>query len=126
MIQGGASGSPVFLPDTGAVVGTMFASLGDPTPVIGQNDEGQSKVLGVVHLPTSHSHAVPSHYLSGLLKEFQDKHDFRVPDDARTIDEILATADLVSRPHDGPPYQPLTEDDDGKLQFMLQQLENDN
>lgn len=102
MIQRGASESPVFLPDTGAVVGTLFASLGEPTPIFGPDDDGKPKFIGMVRLPTSHSHAVPSHYLSHVLANFLKDPVFRVPDDAQTIDEILAKAELVNGFRDNP------------------------
>ncbi len=126
MIQGGASGSPVFLPDTGVVVGTLFASLVEPTPIFGTDDDSKPKFIGMVSLPTSHSNAVPSHYLSQVLANFLKDPVFRVPDDAQTIDEILAKAELVNGFRNEPPYKPLYEDDDGQLQLMIRKLDGDN
>ncbi|HEX2882413.1 MAG TPA: serine protease, partial [Polyangiaceae bacterium] len=61
MIQGGASGSPLFLPDTGQVVGVMDSSLDD---VRGARSREAQFVYSV---PTNISYAVPARYLSSHL-----------------------------------------------------------
>jgi len=60
MTQGGASGSPVFLPDTGDVVGVLYAGLSDLDRTQG----------GDVHrLPTNISYVVPAHAVRKTLME---------------------------------------------------------
>lgn len=65
MVQGGASGSPVFLSDSGKVIGVLYASLNDfrialrsPT---GTSDSTPEPIVYTV--PTNISHVVPSHYI---------------------------------------------------------------
>lgn len=107
MIQGGASGSPVFIPDTGAVVGTLYASLGEPGLVWKMRDDGKKDVVGFVRLPTAISHAVPAHYLLHFLNTFRDHPEFLPPADAKTIEELIAGAKLVSRSSGESVYTPL-------------------
>ena len=109
MIQGGASGSPVFIPETGAVVGTVYASLGEPSVVLGVTDDGQKKAIGFVRLPTAISHAVPAHYLVQCLNDFQNR-EFQPPEDAKTIEEMIAGAKIVSRFSGKPFYKPIYDD----------------
>ncbi len=83
MIQGGASGSPVFIPETGAVVGTVYASLGEPSLVWDVTDDGQKKPIGIVKLPTAISHVVPAHYLLRFLNDIRNRPESLPPEDAR-------------------------------------------
>lgn len=111
MVQGGASGSPVFIPETGAVIGTVYASLGEPSIVWQPTDDGKKKPVGFVRLPTSISHVVPAHYLLHFFKDMHKHPEFRPPEDARTIDEMMATAKLVSRFSEDTVYTPIYDDD---------------
>ncbi len=110
MIQGGASGSPVFIPETGAVVGTVYASLGEPSVVLGVTDDGQKKAIGFVRLPTAISHAVPAHYLLQFLNDFHNHPEFQLPEDAKTIEEMIAGAKLVSHFSGETVYKPIYND----------------
>lgn len=86
MAQGGASGSPVFLCDTGDVVGILYGGLNDYAFTLKNKD--------VHRVPTNISYVVPSHYLVNVLSESADREDMRAPADAKTIDEMLQNADL--------------------------------
>jgi hypothetical protein len=110
MVQGGASGSPVFLPETGAVVGTVYASLGDPQPVWGLGDDGGKHPIGVVRLPTTITHAVPSHYLARILEDTRNDENFAPPEGTQTIADRVAGAELVSMFEKGPFYKPIYGD----------------
>ena len=94
MIQGGASGSPVFLPDTGAVVGMQYAGLVDIQP---------TKNRDFVRVPTNISHALPAHVLADSMKCLEKMEELRASDDAQTLEEMMESAKLVERG---------TEDDD--------------
>jgi S1-C subfamily serine protease len=86
MSQGGASGSPVFLCDTGDVVGVLYGGLNDYALTLKDKD--------VHKVPTNISFVVPSHYLVRSLKEFEGKEDTQPPSDAKTIDEMLKNAEF--------------------------------
>lgn len=60
MVQGGASGSPVFRLDTGAVIGVIESRRFE---VLGASPGSASDQL----LPTNFSYVVPSHYVRVLL-----------------------------------------------------------
>jgi S1-C subfamily serine protease len=88
MARGGASGSPVFLCDTGAVVGVLYAGLNDYAVTLKNRD--------VHRVPTNISYVVPSHYLTKSLEEFLKMEDMRSPPDAKTIDEMLKDAQFTN------------------------------
>lgn len=111
MIQAGASGSPVFIPETGAVIGVVYASLGEPSRIWTQSEDGQMAPVGIVRLPTAISHAVPAHYLMHFLNDANSRTDFLPPKDAETIDRMIAGANLVSRFSGDAFYKPIYHDD---------------
>lgn len=74
MVQGGASGSPVFYPDTGDVAGVLYGGLLDSSQV-----------------PTNISYVVPAHYINHFISEAFKVSDFMNPDGKMTIDEIIAS-----------------------------------
>ncbi len=124
MIQGGASGSPVFIPETGAVVGTVYASLGEPSLVWDVTDDGQKKPIGIVKLPTAISHVVPAHYLLRFLNDIRNRPESLPPEDAKTIEEMIAGSKLVSRFSGEPVYTPIY-DDDGEPRLAVRQTHTD-
>jgi len=79
MAQGGASGSPVFYPDSGAVAGILYGGLLDSHQV----DSHQ--------VPTNISYVVPSHYINHLIKEMLENPEFKNSVDKMTIDEMIAS-----------------------------------
>ena len=88
MTQGGASGSPVFLPKTGGVIGVLNAGLEDR-----QATEKGDSVL----VPTDISYVVPSSFIQKGLDELRKMDCVKVPDDAQTLDEMLQTKQIISR-----------------------------
>ena len=84
MVQCGASGSPVFLPETGEVIGAIHSkrmdhselSLDLPEPI-------------TVPVPINFSHVVPSHYLKDMIEKSTDKLMPFVTNSAPSIDEVL-------------------------------------
>jgi S1-C subfamily serine protease len=83
MAQGGASGSPVFLPETGKVIGALYAGLND----LDVMPDGKT----VYRVPTAISYVVPAHYLASALKDFQANGNIPSFQDAMTIDEMIAS-----------------------------------
>lgn len=69
MVQGGASGSPVFRPDSGRVVGVLCASLRERQE-IQVGEPGTEAHTTAIHLfPTNISFVVPAHFLRGALEQ---------------------------------------------------------
>ncbi len=88
MAQGGASGSPVFLSDSGAVVGVLYAGLNDLGVTLKEKD--------IYRIPTNISYVVPAHYLAHSMDGYVKEANLQQPADAKTIDEMLAGAELKS------------------------------
>ena len=99
--QPGASGSPVFLPDDGRVVGVVNAILQD----IRKSSSGE-----LLAVPTAITHVVPAHYFRPLLNNEDILAAIEPSDDTATIDEMIARAKLVDRFEDEIPYVPLPAD----------------
>lgn len=83
MTQGGASGSPVFLSDTGKIVGVLYAGLNDIQETF-QKDKYRTS--------TNISYVVPAHYITASLKVVEQKPDFVLPADTQSLTEIIAVA----------------------------------
>lgn len=106
MAQGGASGSPVFLPDTGDVIGVLYASLDEPRQtksVLPDNIKANiEKMVPSIHshlfaAPTNISYVVPAHYIEKMLQQLKDEPNMKVPEDALTLEEHINTAEHVVR-----------------------------
>lgn len=80
MVQGGASGSPVFISESGKVVGVLYAGLRDIT-----NEAA----------PTNISYVVPTRYVQNVLGEIDGSPDFKMPQDAVTFGEMLSQTPRV-------------------------------
>ena len=85
MVQGGASGSPVFMPESGEVIGVVCQQRLDASEVTMNLPEPIK-----VPVPVNFSHIVPSHFLHTLIAEATDELMRHVPEDAPRIDEILS------------------------------------
>ena len=97
MTQGGASGSPVFIPDTGKVIGILYAGLNDFTRTVVQKD--------IYKMPTCISYVVPSHFLINSLKNIEDNPQVKLPKDTKSIDELIKSTKVVDRYKEGKKYQ---------------------
>jgi len=58
-VNGGSSGSPVFLAESGEVIGIVFAAPIEPADVIIPTPDGETHIA-TVSLPTGFGYAVPS------------------------------------------------------------------
>jgi hypothetical protein len=67
MVQGGASGSPVFSPETGEVLGLVYAGLFD------FEMQQQNSML---RFPTNYTYALPSHYIAHSIKSIRQNKMF--------------------------------------------------
>ena len=97
MAQGGASGSPVFLTDSGAVIGVLYGGLHDIEVSLKQKD--------VYRVPTNISYVVPAHYVERSLQEIGSLPGMKLPTDTMSIDEMLANSKPVNLLEKGPEWQ---------------------
>ena len=88
MVQGGASGSPVFVPDTGSVVGLLYAGL---------RDWERTESGGRFPVPTNISYAVPAHAIRSFITGVETDGGLHKTDAPPTIDEIIKRATGVDR-----------------------------
>jgi len=83
MIQPGASGSPVFLANSGKVIGVISASIYDIQKPC-NNKHHWNRV------PTNISYAVPSHYIAKFMNELTKTNNInRLPKDTETLEQML-------------------------------------
>lgn len=87
MTQGGASGSPVFCPTTGAVTGVLYAGL---------QDVATTAKKDYYRVPTNISYVVPSHYIAQMVMDVRDQPEVALPADTLTLDELIASAEIVN------------------------------
>jgi S1-C subfamily serine protease len=79
MVQGGASGSPVFRVDTGAVVGVLHASLVDKGKTSGNHD---------YRVPTNISYVAPARYIQQGLDALDSNPEFGpAPGEGKALDD---------------------------------------
>lgn len=94
MVQGGASGSPVFLSDTGKVIGVISDSIFDLQYDCNNRNHWH-------RVPINISYAVPSHYIINFMKDFAGKSPSRLPPDTETLDQIIANRERRNIFEDG-------------------------
>ena len=80
MVQGGASGSPVFLSDEPGVIGILYAALEEHKPT-SKND--------MVRNPTNISYVVPSRVIVAALKSLSNIDAAKPPEGTKTLDEDI-------------------------------------
>jgi len=68
MAQGGASGSPIFRPTDGAVVGIVYSRINEPD----YDERGNLKRIA----PTNFTYAVPAHYIKRSLEALRKDPKF--------------------------------------------------
>jgi len=84
MAQGGASGSPVFFPENGKVIGILNCGLREFYQL---SKEGMFQDGYAV--PTNISHVVPSNYILEFLNTAQKDTRTKLPKDTKTLDELI-------------------------------------
>lgn len=84
MIQGGASGSPVFRINDGRVIGVVNALRREPVVATGRDLEL------TVHLPTNFGYVVPATLLCQLMEKGEKELLGSVPENASSLDELIA------------------------------------
>src|SRR6185503_16108960 len=91
MTQGGASGSPIFLTSSGAVVGILYAGLNDYSRTSHDelsSDNGQEHMHSLV-VPTNISYGIPIWLLRTMMSNIETQFDLTLPPEAKTLDEIV-------------------------------------
>ncbi len=98
----GASGSPVFLPESGEVVGVLYAGLVDrllTSEVLrGEPSQDQEPEHRHAYMTDSNlSLVVPSHYLENVLGQIASDKPHEFPADTPSFDWLIANANYVDR-----------------------------
>lgn len=112
MVQGGASGSPVFLPDTGDVIGILYAGLEEDRRTksglpnnLRRNVEDLEPAIHSHNFsaPTNISYVVPSHYIEKMLYQLKADRTMKLPEDTLTLHEFIGKAEhVVKKPNELP------------------------
>ncbi|MGB3549186.1 MAG: serine protease [Candidatus Binatus sp.] len=90
LIQGGSSGSPVFDPTSGEVVGVVYAGLIEEHSMRGDG-------VMLYSSPTSHTFAIPAHHIQNALRAVASyKVSNPSTEAAPTLADIIASAELVT------------------------------
>lgn len=110
MSQGGASGSPVFLPETGEVLGVLYGGLEDIERTIGFNHKkiADPSIHGhYFKSPTNISYIVPSHYIEQVYNDILKDNDFILSNDTLSLIDILNNKEkfVLREPKVTPEYQ---------------------
>lgn len=87
MVQGGASGSPVFECKTGKVIGMVSGAIYDRLPLVKNFS---------YRVPTNIGYVVPSHYIAHFLDQLSRDGSLRLPTDAETLAQMLENRKKVS------------------------------
>lgn len=87
MVQGGASGSPVFLTNDPAVIGILYGSL---------IDSKKTKENELYEVPTNISYVVPGHFLAHVVEKIRKDPNVKLLPDTKSLQEILDAAKFVT------------------------------
>jgi hypothetical protein len=102
MVQGGASASPVFISESGQVIGVLYAGLNDRAVTFrnATGDSGDVPEPIFYSVPTNISYVVPSHYIRNALGTLSEQlPGFATPSDAKTIEEMVQNAQFNNALH---------------------------
>lgn len=102
MTQGGASGSPVFLPESGKVIGVLYGGLEDIQKTVNlkskdkiQNDPSTHSHL--YKIPTNVSYVVPSHYIVDLLAKISKDENFKITESTPSLKKKIEEGNFANR-----------------------------
>jgi len=96
MSIGGASGSPVFLAESGHVIGILNAGLTQPIPLYAKV-ENSLQATGLVRTSTNFTYVVPAYYIASTLKHLKGDKRFALPPDTPTLQEIIQRSPASER-----------------------------
>jgi hypothetical protein len=107
---GGASGSPVFLAESGHVIGILNSGLMETRPTYSKI-ESQFQVNGITQGSTNFTYVVPAYYIASSLRDILKDARFALPPDTPNLMEIIKHRPAKERPGSGQ-IRPLPEKDD--------------
>jgi S1-C subfamily serine protease len=113
MVQGGASGSPVFLTESGKTIGVVYRKL---------SEIRQTKAQDKYEASTNISYVVPSYYIAGSLRSIEGDPNFRVPEDAKSLDEIIKDGEIRDIFDDGVGYEVSEMDPCGDIRKTIMRV----
>ena len=88
MVQGGASGSPVFSQETGEVLGLVYAGIYDFHT---SNDQNTQRT------PTNYTYAVPAHFIVNALPQISQNQDFlKTQSTAKSIRQVISERTAIN------------------------------
>jgi hypothetical protein len=108
--MGGASGSPVFLADSGHVVGILNAGLTELRPTYSMV-ENKPQMSGFTQGPTNFTYVVPAYYIANALRYVSMDPRFALPPDTPDLREIIKGSPAEERKGSGQ-IKPLPKKDD--------------
>jgi hypothetical protein len=100
MSMGGASGSPVFLAESGRVIGILNSGLVQPIPLY-TKVENSLQATGLVRTSTNFTYVVPGYYIASTLKHLVSDKRFALPPDTPTLQEIIRNSPASERKGSG-------------------------
>jgi hypothetical protein len=113
---GGASGSPVFLADSGHVIGILNSGLVETRPTFGKAGD-QLQITGFTQGSTNFTYVVPAYYIASAMRDIVARNkDFALPDDTPTLKEIIERAPAKQREGSGQ-IKPLPPTPDSPTEF---------
>lgn len=113
--MGGASGSPVFLADSGHVIGILNAGLTDTRPTYSMA-ENKLQMSGFTQGSTNFTYVVPAYYIANALRDISMNPQFALPPDTPGLKEIIKGSPAQVRKGSGQ-IKPLPQKDDSPNVF---------
>lgn len=113
--MGGASGSPVFLADSGRVIGILNAGLIETRPTYSVAED-KLQTSGFTQAPTNFTYVVPAYYIANTLREISTNPQFVLPPDTPELTEIIKRSQAQVRKGSGQ-IKPLPKKDDSRNVF---------
>lgn len=107
MTQGGSSGSPVFNPSTGEVIGIEYAGIAEPKTL-----SGKSGIL-IFKDNTSLTLAIPAKIVYEIYQKIDEVEEFKSVDISKfdTIESLIAKKEVKIRPPKTPAMRPVSPDE---------------
>jgi hypothetical protein len=116
MSIGGASGSPVFLAESGHVIGILNSGLMQPVPLYTKG-ENSLQATGLVQTSTNFTYVVPAYYFASTLKHLRNDERFVLPSGTPTLQEIIQRLPAFERKGSGQIKPPSVKFPEGDTVF---------
>jgi len=131
MTQGGASGSPVFLPDSGEVIGVLYAGLQDIKKTIKPTSKNVKIIDPSTHshlykVPTNASYVVPSHFIISAKQKILTDKNFSLPSDTPSLKQLLEKRDFSERKPGISPEYAIWGEGDYSIERKIKNIQPEN